>query len=504
MNPAVSHKHYVPSGECHFGKLALAIVPLLVLCCVLALVASVALNRGLYICVLVAAGMGAALATAVTMTVRLTHCRNRMIAAVLAMSCGAMSYLGYYHVDQCLRWQRPWTSIESLPHYISFRVATDTLKFHPKAVTVEPMPSAVGVVPHRPLVHRAWLSWLGVQFWLELAMTMTVPLAALAWAGRPYSEQRGCWHRHERLILKPEWIQSLRDALAESQLQSWLDAGPEKATEYQDHGKVCIWYVPRDGAGAIEEEIYLSINQGPKWLLAPCEAACLVALLPSLQNVTGAGLERLAAEAQDTDTFDSARVWQLPPHEAGRSQNAWSCWWRRWLLWGLVCLPSLLVVAALPGGVHVLGLVGAPEWLYPAYVVTMGLIVVIMIRLYMNAQHSVPVAILQWLDHDSIRRAICRHTQRIVEPDDADAIFAEMLPRQFWHGETRAKPHEYNSGLLKLDVEQRALLFEGDNARYWIPAEAVLECQLERMQIGAATTSSFYAVVLLTRLGSGL
>lgn len=429
MNFAVSRQRYAPSGGCHFGKLALAIVPLLGLCCVLARVASGSLNGGLYICVLVAAGMGAALAAAVSMTVRLTHCRNRLIAAVLAMSCGAMSYLGYYHVDQCLRWQRPWTSIESLPHYISFRVATDRLKFHAKAVTVEPMPPMAGVVPLWPLAHRAWLSWLGVQFWLELAMTMTVPLAALAWAGRPYSEQRGCWHRHERLILKPEWIMSLHNALVEGRLQAWLDARPEKATEYEDHGKVYIWYVPHDGAGAIEEEIYLSINQGPKLLLAPCEAACLVALLPSLQNVTGAGLERLAAEAQDTDTFDSARVWQLPPHEAGRSQNAWSCWWRWWLLRGLIYLPLPLAVAALPGGVHALGLVGAPEWLYPVYVVSMGLTVVIIIRLYMNAQHPVPLAVLQWLEHDLIRRAISQHTQRIVEPDDVDAIFAEMLPR---------------------------------------------------------------------------
>lgn len=78
-----------------------------------------------------------------------------------------------------------------------------------------------------------------------------------------------------------------------------------------------------------------------------------------------------------------------------------------------------------------------------------------------------------------------------------------MNPRRLWAA-GGARCGEYNQGLMRIDMDQKAILFEGDYECYRIPAEAVLTCEVEALTETQATTAGFYAVVLGVRLGSGL
>jgi hypothetical protein len=46
----------------------------------------------------------------------------------------------------------------------------------------------------------------------------------------------------------------------------------------------------------------------------------------------------------------------------------------------------------------------------------------------------------------------------------------------------RMLEHASDVGFLRIDAKRRVLLFEGDKERYVVPAEAILGCEVERMQ----------------------
>jgi hypothetical protein len=105
-------------------------------------------------------------------------------------------------------------------------------------------------------------------------------------------------------------------------------------------------------------------------------------------------------------------------------------------------------------------------------------------------------------DHGLIRRAIAGRPKPLVAADDARAVFAEMSPRRLWAA-GKARCGEYNQGLLLADADRRLLLFEGDYDCYWVPAAAVLACDLEAPCGTGTTTASLWGVVLHVRLGGG-
>ncbi|MBI3464397.1 MAG: site-2 protease family protein [Planctomycetes bacterium] len=83
-------------------------------------------------------------------------------------------------------------------------------------------------------------------------------------------------------------------------------------------------------------------------------------------------------------------------------------------------------------------------------------------------------------------RAACR-SQRVrpgllVDPDDPDAIFVEVVPRQHWAKSNWKLETAADVGFLRIDHVRGALLFEGDRERYTIPAEAILDCEVERVE----------------------
>jgi hypothetical protein len=78
-----------------------------------------------------------------------------------------------------------------------------------------------------------------------------------------------------------------------------------------------------------------------------------------------------------------------------------------------------------------------------------------------------------WKTHSEFRQ----RPDPIVDPNNPDAILLEIIPRRNW--ETVGLGTAEDQGFLLLDADKRQLLFEGDQKRYRIPAEALLSCETE-------------------------
>ncbi len=77
---------------------------------------------------------------------------------------------------------------------------------------------------------------------------------------------------------------------------------------------------------------------------------------------------------------------------------------------------------------------------------------------------------------------LSRRYGKLVEPDDPDAIFVEIIPRINW-GKVKLE-NATDIGLLVVDKWRKELRFEGDKARWRVPAAALVRCELESFLMG--------------------
>lgn len=93
-----------------------------------------------------------------------------------------------------------------------------------------------------------------------------------------------------------------------------------------------------------------------------------------------------------------------------------------------------------------------------------------------------------WLSRRALigraRAAISMRADALVRPEDPDAVFVQVVPRERW-GKLMLETAS-DVGFVKLDERRRELLFEGDRERYRIPGEAILGCEVEKVVYGTA------------------
>lgn len=65
----------------------------------------------------------------------------------------------------------------------------------------------------------------------------------------------------------------------------------------------------------------------------------------------------------------------------------------------------------------------------------------------------------------------------IVDPDDTDAFFLGIVPRDRWGGASVELASDI--GFLRLDSAKKQVLFEGCQDRWILPADAIRSCLLE-------------------------
>lgn len=78
------------------------------------------------------------------------------------------------------------------------------------------------------------------------------------------------------------------------------------------------------------------------------------------------------------------------------------------------------------------------------------------------------------------RDAILKRPEVWVDPDDPQACFVEIVPRENWQKVKAETATDF--GFLKCDAEQAALYFEGDTRRICLPLETLTYCAAEPIQ----------------------
>jgi len=499
---------YRPSGRSDLWRLVWALPVALIWCGLMAAFFNLLVALGYYLlalAVLLPASFSAGLAVRI---VRATHCRNRVLAGVLGGAMGLVGYAAYLHADQVLRWNVPWTAVDRLPGYVAFRMETDRWQFLHKGALLRPAQPAPGVVPRRGLAGVNVLSMNWGLLLFDVGVMLLVPLASGTYvAGQPYSESRRRWCDSEKLILAPEAGQSLSAALAADEIDAWVLSQPRKVGEHEPHVTVSVWYTPRGKGADVDWDVFLAINNGPRWRLTPAEAADLTVLLPALQDLAESTEERLAAEAAQSP--GGAQIHPVPPPYAGLAQNEQTMLWGHLLIWTAMIGPAVLACALLPGGVCLLGAAIQrfqllPNWTIVAYVVVVGLSLMAFLSYWHNPERQMSLELGRRFNHWLLRRAIRQRPAPLVAADDPEAVFVDMSPRRLWGRGVAAHPGEFNQGLLLCDWQREKLLFEGDYACYEIPAAVILDCQIEGLPGAGSNTGGLFGVILQVQVGTGV
>jgi hypothetical protein len=445
----------------------------------------------------------------VRQSVAASRCRSPRAAIALGLCTGLVVLGGFYHIDQCTRWGVGWERLDRLPGYVTFRMETDGWWVpHPKVVTVAPAPVQAGVDPW--LAPAVSANWHWAAFLAEVIFFVIAPaVAARRRSLWPYSEQTGAWFVRDSLVLTRESAAALLGALRDGSVGRWTAESVEKGFRHLPHTVVDVWYCPRPASDAeAVPEVYLSVGSVFAAQLELEEAAALTAVVPALADLAVPAAERiqtgpLSADAAVEDPT-TARLTAVPGPFVGRAQDPGVVRRGRVLCWGIELIPVYGLVIATGGGF--LSAWAAEEGLVlkdaPMY---WGIGVVLPLLLGLLIYVGVT-------DHPGFR-ALTRYYRRVITeqaarrpdplfpPHHLRAVYAEVAPRRTWH-DLRGGQHECEGGLLLIDPDRLALLFEGDRHRFLVPSAAVLRCEVEEVtRVG--NTDGLYAVVVVARTAAG-
>ena len=172
-----------------------------------------------------------------------------------------------------------------------------------------------------------------------------------------------------------------------------------------------------------------------------------------------------------------------------------------WIATGLTLLPIATGLLGLFGGAALaMHLYDFSPALSGVCVVTGVLCAVLSVVVLICYQQFLPSRFMRSV----ARGAFSLRSQPLVDADDADAVFMDIVPRSHW-GRTMMEPAT-DVGFWRIDRAAEELRFEGDRKRYRIPFDAVTSCEVEeiRMQSDDWGTSLYYATVLMVDTPNGL
>jgi hypothetical protein len=175
------------------------------------------------------------------------------------------------------------------------------------------------------------------------------------------------------------------------------------------------------------------------------------------------------------------------------------------ILGNVLCLPPVLLLLAgfaLAGGAAYRAFVEETPGGAPALDPGMGALLIavsvlaIAVSAYWGLRH--PTGLADWFLRRVARSEIRSRPDGIVDPDDPEANFVEIVPRQNWKRlmlETAT-----DIGFLAVDETRREVLFEGDRERIRIPVAAILSCEVEQTVIGEWTSSGIQYFLTVIRV----
>jgi hypothetical protein len=453
-------------------------------------------------------------------SVRHMRCRDPLVAAGLVLVAGVLGYLGSYHIDQCVRWQQPWSALGQLPGYITFRMQTDTWWWPiPLGGYLIPKPFAPGEEPLRWVGEWRWSALNELHFTYELLL-LSVGLAGVAGlaARQPFDEERQRWCELLRLPMHFTTLCQLRQALANNAVCAWVDQRPSIVPIGKAFDTITVAFTEGQPDEPPSPHVLVSIDWvitgGIYWRLTAEEAAAFAVLLPGVRTVYEPAEQAggVAATPQQPASphelaSDVAQIVPLPVVERGTinlPENQ-----RRGFAVAVVglALPAVLAVVLLPGGMWLAVQGVKAGWLpkgFPTnYMYSIAAVLLGMVYFAYLTPFPLWARLRFWFEVRQIGQMVAGRVAPWVRVDQSGAVAVEMLPRKYWHAQ-RLNAGQAGSGLLYCDPLQGCVWFEGDYQRYHLPVAAIVSAELERMTTMPDSAQAIFFVVLQVRTSAGL
>jgi hypothetical protein len=446
------------------------------------------------------------------------HCRSPMVAGILGAAAGLLLYLGYYYCGMIYQ-VGPDTAArpDLLPYYIRARMESDVIR---DTNTDQNDEAATRKSKGDP-----WFNW--VTFALELGLTVAITGGiGLMKARKPYCNACHKWMLREVTLFEPNQSSGILDALRTGSARSLaaLCAKPVFATI--PNTTLAIEFCPtlKDGVSR-DCPIYASLKTVTKvgrsptrdpfdapngklllrsLKLNPDEIAALGSRFKIFESVAGraavAALQpEVPASSANAPTGPVADIKPVEPDYAGKVLTKRNAAVATALIFaGLLSLFGGLGIM-LWGGMTAFPDKNSPQDVPPAKkaagiaLLTLGGLTFAGTALFflINPTYLGNRFILRKVREEFSRRPKC-----LVDPNDPDALFVEIVPKLNWGRMTLETASDL--GFLKLDPRRKEILFEGDKERFRIPAEAITYCAVEFFIEGQGShaATKIYFVVL--------
>lgn len=488
---------YHPSGGVRFGPFLVWLLPAMVAAALLALLLFRLFLSGYYYVIIVPMIVALGVGALIRLAVAKGHCRNWLLGGLAGFCAAVVLYCGYFYCGMIYHWgPRVLARPDLLPVYVKARMNTDVI--HDENGSKESGTRAPA------------LNWLIFSAEASVVFLVAV-LPGIQRSRRPYCEACGRWMVRHATFFNPNKSVAVMDALrnGSSQALAALCATPV-------YSSVPNLTVGVDLCPSLEEEAwrrgcpaYISVKQViQSQAIASADpidqvrGKLLLRMLQATEGEIGALASRfkvpesvagLPATAGSLVPAELAvEIKAIEPEYAGKAFS-------RGMLWGgtiLTFVPLLIFF----GG---LGLVAWAATILDGAVpptekfIAFGMLAAGIVSGVggMTMALKNPSYIAYKVLQNRLRRELARRPKRMVEPDNPEALFVEIVPKANW-GRLKLS-WASDVGLLLLDQAKRELLFEGDRERFRIPADAITYCGFEEFvsQQGHGKVRYYYMVL---------
>jgi hypothetical protein len=394
----------------------------------------------------------------------------------------------------------------------------------PRLAGILGLVAALSLLPAEAFLGDWQADWLLFLIQAALAATLSM-VVGISRAGRAYCENTQQWMVREPAKFTRGLGPLMAEAVEIGRLKELLDALAPLHVAADDYCELLVEYAPRTAritdAEDAESLVYLTITEmtvvnprkpqqrqatevARQWQLTEEEIAALVPKFPALANrQTKAGgsakLPRRAASATAPAAEGAAAVWPVPPPYGGQVLTLGN------QLVGsfVIGIGTQILSVGLGLAIMLLAmmLMGDPD-LWKIMLMLLFLLGWLLGWLWLLTRYTHFFTDRFW--HRLARRKFRERPDLLVDPEDPDALFVEVIPRRNWNRLMIDSADDI--GFLSVDPRRGFILFEGDKERYRIPKAAVISCDVEAIPVGEgnAGISDHYMVVLRARVGDAL
>ena len=472
------------------------------------------------------------------------HCRSPLVAALLGVVAGLVLYLGRYHIDMISRFglTAAW-KFQVLPRYIALHMVAmttsddaDTVQGlrqgNPQAARqVVPDDVEVFVFDNQVLLvrksHREAANWC--FFALELGCVLLFTAGA-GWirAKKPYCETCRHWMMQDLAFFHAGQGKTIAEAFESRALSRLAELPCVTIGPNARYAATAVEYCP-GVQGQTVCPIYFSVKEVWKGggagqfnqfdavpgqmlirrrRLSREQAEALAAKFQSLRELLekSGPIPTLTLAVQSSGPAPLA---DIRPVESPFNHKIMTV--RSMIIRNLL----ILFISLLFFGGEASALLGLYRWLpdnpganadnsekIPLYIFMIALgVPLAVVGGFLGLRK--PSCLATWYLRNQARRELRSRPNPIVDPEDPEAIFVEVVPRKNW-GRMMLETAT-DVGFILVDPARQELRFEGDCETYRIPGGAILSCEVEEFTQGQGTAGSvsFYPTVIRANHASG-